>query len=156
MGGPKVREGVLPDLSISSQPVLLDDSCSHRLGGHSQGVREWRHRHAGRTGTSEADFSVSKTSKLRLASTVGSSFPVEFCNVLGHPQFANSQLQFHAPTFGISSSTAVNPRVVRLALRFAVLVQRASKCFPSRFSRIIRSKNAAVMLAVLPALVCRA
>jgi hypothetical protein len=43
----------------------------------------------------------------------------EFYNALNHPQFANPDTNFTSPTFGVISSTAVNPRVGQLALRFA-------------------------------------
>jgi hypothetical protein len=40
-------------------------------------------------------------------------------NALNHPQFANPDTNFTSPTFGLISSTAVNPRVIQLALRLA-------------------------------------
>jgi hypothetical protein len=36
---------------------------------------------------------------------------------LNHPQFANPDTNFSSPTFGVISSTAVNPRVIQLALK---------------------------------------
>ena len=41
----------------------------------------------------------------------------EFFNALNHPQFSNPDSNFSSPTFGVISSTAVNPRVVQLALK---------------------------------------
>jgi len=43
----------------------------------------------------------------------------EFFNSLNHPQFSNPDTNFTSPTFGVISSTAVNPRVIQLALKFA-------------------------------------
>jgi hypothetical protein len=42
----------------------------------------------------------------------------EFFNALNHPQFSNPDTNFTSPTFGVITSTAVNPRVGQLALRF--------------------------------------
>lgn len=46
-------------------------------------------------------------------------FRTELYNALNHPQFANPDTNFTSPTFGVISSTAVNPRVIQLALRLA-------------------------------------
>lgn len=41
----------------------------------------------------------------------------EFFNVLNHPQFANPDSNFSSPTFGVISSTSVNPRVAQVAIK---------------------------------------
>jgi hypothetical protein len=46
-------------------------------------------------------------------------FRAEFFNAFNHPQFANPDSNFSSPTFGVISSTAVNPRVGQLAVRFS-------------------------------------
>ena len=45
-------------------------------------------------------------------------FRAEFYNALNHPQFSNPDSTYKSPTFGFITSTAVNPRVGQLALRF--------------------------------------
>ena len=64
---------------------------------------------------------------LAFSETVAINWPVEkssfqfrgeFYNVLNHPQFSNPDANFTSPTFGVITSTAVNPRVAQLALRF--------------------------------------
>jgi len=42
-------------------------------------------------------------------------FRAEFFNVFNHPQFADPDNNFSSPTFGVISSTSVNPRVGQLA-----------------------------------------
>ena len=46
-------------------------------------------------------------------------FRAEFYNALNHPQFGNPDNNFTSPTFGVISNTAVNARVVQLAIRLA-------------------------------------
>lgn len=43
----------------------------------------------------------------------------EFFNALNHPQFANPDTNYSSPTFGVISSTSVNPRVGQLAVRLS-------------------------------------
>jgi hypothetical protein len=69
-------------------------------------------------GQANLDFAVTKevtVSWPREKSTV--EFRAEFYNALNHPQFANPDSNFSSPTFGVISSTAVNPRVGQLALK---------------------------------------
>jgi hypothetical protein len=44
-------------------------------------------------------------------------FRAEFFNALNHPQFANPDTNFASPTFGVISSTSVNPRVGQVAIK---------------------------------------
>jgi hypothetical protein len=43
---------------------------------------------------------------------------VELYNIWNHPQFSNPTLTYNAATFGQITSTAVNPRLVQLALKY--------------------------------------
>jgi hypothetical protein len=45
-------------------------------------------------------------------------FRVEFYNMFNHPQFSNPTLTYNASTFGQVTSSAVNPRLVQLALKY--------------------------------------
>ncbi|PYU20817.1 MAG: hypothetical protein DMG30_19735 [Acidobacteria bacterium] len=71
-------------------------------------------------GQANLDLTFSKTVTLnRLVEKSSLEFRAEFYNALNHAQFANPDTNFKSPTFGVISSTAVNPRVGQLALRFA-------------------------------------
>jgi hypothetical protein len=69
-------------------------------------------------GQANLDLTFSKTVVLNWPVEKSSlQFRAEFFNALNHPQFANPDNL--TCTFGFISSTAVNPRVGQLALRFA-------------------------------------
>jgi len=71
-------------------------------------------------GQANADLAFSKTIPIKWPSE-GSNlqFRAELYNALNHPQFANPDTTFTSPTFGVINSTAVNPRVIQLALKLA-------------------------------------
>jgi hypothetical protein len=58
------------------------------------------------------DLSLTRSIPLRWP-TEGSSlqFRAEFFNLFNHPQFADPDNNFSSATFGVISSTSVNPRV---------------------------------------------
>jgi hypothetical protein len=71
-------------------------------------------------GQANVDLSLSKNIPVKWPSEGTSlQFRTEWYNALNHPQFANPDTNFASPTFGLISSTAVNPRVIQLALRLA-------------------------------------
>jgi Carboxypeptidase regulatory-like domain/TonB dependent receptor-like, beta-barrel len=70
-------------------------------------------------GQANVDIAIGKSTKVswpRENSSV--ELRAEFFNALNHPQFANPDSNFSSPTFGVISSTAVNPRVGQLAVKF--------------------------------------
>ena len=71
-------------------------------------------------GQANLDLALSKTAVVNWPTEKSSvQFRAEFFNMLNHPQFANPDTNFTSPTFGVISSTAVNPRVIQLALKLA-------------------------------------
>ena len=71
-------------------------------------------------GQANLDLSLSKTVIVNWPIENSSiQFRAEFFNALNHPQFANPDTNFSSPTFGVISSTAINPRVIQLALKLA-------------------------------------
>jgi len=71
-------------------------------------------------GQANIDLALSKTVAIKWPSEGTTlQFRTEFFNAFNHPQFANPDTNFSSPTFGVISGTAVNPRVIQLALRLA-------------------------------------
>ena len=71
-------------------------------------------------GQANLDLSIAKSMNFHWPHEKSSlTFRAELYNALNHPQFANPDSNFTSPTFGVISSTAVNPRVGQLAIRIA-------------------------------------
>lgn len=71
-------------------------------------------------GQANLDLAISKAINLHWPRERSSlTLRAELYNTFNHPQFANPDSTFTSPTFGVISSTSVNPRVGQLALRFA-------------------------------------
>jgi len=71
-------------------------------------------------GQANLDLALSKTVPLNWpVERANLQFRAEFFNAFNHPQFADPDTNFASPTFGVISSTAVNPRVGQVALRFS-------------------------------------
>jgi hypothetical protein len=74
------------------------------------------------TGPGQANFDIAFTKEVYFkcsSQNCAIQFRAEFFNAFNHPQFSNPDTNVSSPTFGVISSTSVNPRVVQLALRFA-------------------------------------
>jgi hypothetical protein len=98
---------------FGSPPIIGADSIGTAFGDSATGM-------VNGPGQANLDVAFSKTAVLNWPLENGSlQLRVELYNALNHPQFANPDTNFSSPTFGVISSTAVNPRVAQLALRFA-------------------------------------
>ena len=97
---------------FTTPPIIGADGMGTGFGNSATGVVN---------GPAQAnlDLSLSKTVPLRWP-IEGSSlqFRAEFFNVFNHPQFSDPDNNFSSATFGVISSTSVNPRVGQLALKF--------------------------------------
>jgi hypothetical protein len=98
---------------FTTPPVIGADGIGTAFGDSGTGIVDG-------PGQANLDIAVSKTVVFEWPHG-GSSleFRAEFFNALNHPQFANPDTNFTSPTFGVISSTSVNPRVGQLALKFA-------------------------------------
>jgi len=98
---------------FTTPPVIGADGIGTAFGNSATGIVDG-------PGQANVDLSLSKNIPIKWPSEGTSlQFRTEFYNALNHPQFANPDTNFTSPTFGVVSSTAVNPRVIQLALRLA-------------------------------------
>ena len=97
---------------FTTPPVIGDDGIGTAFGNSSTGI-------VGGPGQANLDIAISKAVLLKWSHENSSLlFRAEFYNALNHPQFANPDTTFTSPTFGVISSTSVNPRVTQLALKY--------------------------------------
>ena len=101
------------------QLILFYDSASNRRRRHWNSVWKQLNRIVNGPGQENIGLAFSKTVAINWPVEKSSlQFRGEFYNALNHPQFSNPDANFTSPTFGVITSTAVNPRVAQLALRF--------------------------------------
>jgi len=97
---------------FTSPPNIGADAIGTSFGSSATGIVDG-------PGQANLDLAFAKTVELRWPEKSDLQFRAEFYNALNHPQFANPDANFSSPTFGLISSTAVNPRVAQVALKFA-------------------------------------
>jgi len=98
---------------FTTPPVIGADGIGTAFGDSGTGIVEG-------PGQANLDLAVTKVVAIpwpRESSTL--DLRVEFFNALNHPQFANPDTNFSSSTFGVISSTSVNPRVGQLAIRIS-------------------------------------
>jgi Carboxypeptidase regulatory-like domain/TonB dependent receptor len=94
-------------------PVIGADGIGTDFGNSATGI-------VNGPGQANADLSLSKNVPIKWPREGTSlQFRTELYNALNHPQFADPDTNFTSPTFGVISSTAVNPRVIQFALKLA-------------------------------------
>jgi hypothetical protein len=96
---------------FTTPPIIGADSIGTAFGDSATGIVN---------GPDQANLDLSLTKIIPLRwPREGSSlqFRAEFFNVFNNPQFADPDNNFSSPTFGVISSTSVNPRVGQLALK---------------------------------------
>jgi len=98
---------------FATPPVIAADGIGTAFGNSATGI-------VSGPGQANVDLCLSKNIPIKWPSERTSlQFRTELYNALNHPQFANPDTNFTSPTFGLISSTAVNPRLIQLALRLA-------------------------------------
>jgi hypothetical protein len=103
--------GYFNSACFTSPRIIGADGIGTAFGSSGTGIVDG-------PGQANVDLSLSKTVIVNWPIEKGSfQFRTEFFNALNHPQFANPDTNFSSPTFGVISSTAVNPRVIQLALK---------------------------------------
>ena len=98
---------------FTTPPIIGADGIGTAFGDSATGI-------ANGPAQANLDLSLTKTIPVRFPQE-GSSlqFRIEFFNVLNHPQFADPDNNYSSTSFGVISSTSVNPRVGQLALKFS-------------------------------------
>jgi hypothetical protein len=97
---------------FANPPIIGADGIGTAFGNSATGIVN---------GPGQANLDLALSKAVTLNWPVENSrlqFRAEFFNALNHPQFSNPDTNFTSPTFGAVTSTAVNPRVGQLALRF--------------------------------------
>jgi Carboxypeptidase regulatory-like domain/TonB dependent receptor/TonB-dependent Receptor Plug Domain len=98
---------------FTTPPIIGADGIGTAFGDSATGI-------VNGPGQANLDLSLSKNIPLPWPKE-GSSlqFRAEFFNAFNHPQFAVPDNNFSSATFGVVSSTSVNPRVGQLALKLS-------------------------------------
>jgi hypothetical protein len=69
-------------------------------------------------GQNNSDIAVIKRTPFKWVGEAGNiEFRTEFFNAFNHTQFGNPGTNASAATFGLISSTSVNPRIIQFALK---------------------------------------
>jgi hypothetical protein len=98
---------------FTTPPIIGADGIGTDFGDSATGIVDG-------PGQANLDLSISRIIPLRwLGEGSGLQIRAEFFNVFNHPQFADPDNNFSSATFGVISSTSVNPRVGQLALKFS-------------------------------------
>jgi hypothetical protein len=98
---------------FTTPPIIGADGMGTAFGDSATGI-------VNGPGQANLDLSLMKTFQLRwLQEAASLQFRAEFFNALNHPQFADPDNNFSSPTFGLISSSSVNPRVGQLALKLS-------------------------------------
>lgn len=98
---------------FTNPPVISPDGIATAFGNSGTGM-------VAGPGQANLDLAISKRFAVNWQHEKSSvELRSEFFNAFNHPQFSNPDTNFSSPTFGVISTTAVNPRVVQLALRFS-------------------------------------
>ena len=96
---------------FTAPPVIGTDGIGTGFGNSATGLVEG-------PGQANLDVALSKTIALNWPIENSSiELRAEFFNALNHPQFTNPDTNFSSPTFGVISSTSVNPRVGQVAIK---------------------------------------
>ena len=97
---------------FTNPPIIGADGIGTSFGNSATGIVD-------APGQANLDLALSKHFVLNWPVESSLQFRAEFFNALNHAQFAAPDANFSSPTFGVISSTAVNARVVQLAVKLA-------------------------------------
>jgi len=104
-------EGYFNASCFTTPPVIGADGIGTAFGDSATGIVDG-------PGQFNLDAGVARSMSVswpREGSSI--QFRAEFFNALNHPQFSNPNTTYPSSSFGIISSTSVNPRVGQLAVK---------------------------------------
>jgi hypothetical protein len=105
--------GYFNSACFTKPPIIGSDGIGTAFGNSATGLVDG-------PGQANLDLALSKAIALNWpAENSTLCFRVEFYNAFNHSQFANPDTNFSSSTFGVITSTSVNPRVGQLALTYA-------------------------------------
>jgi Carboxypeptidase regulatory-like domain/TonB dependent receptor-like, beta-barrel len=98
---------------FTTPPIIGADGIGTAFGDSGTGIVDG-------PGQANFDLAVSKSISLDWPGQKSTlELRAELFNAFNHPQFANPDANVSSPTFGVISSTSVNPRVGQVALRLS-------------------------------------
>jgi len=121
LGGSNSANGYINTSAFCAQPAIMPDgvtettqaacpTCATLFGDSGLGILLG-------PGNVNWDTSILKTTKITEKQTI--QLRADFFNILNHPQFSNPGVAQDQPnTFGVITTTAVNPRIVQFALKY--------------------------------------
>jgi hypothetical protein len=96
---------------FTTPPIVGDDGIATTFGDSGVGIVR---------GPAQTNFDLSiikRTRIRRLGEGTNLEFRSEFFNAFNTPQFSNPNTSYNSSTFGVITSTSVNPRIIQLALK---------------------------------------
>jgi hypothetical protein len=93
---------------LTTPPVIGADGIATAFGNSAPGIVN---------GPDQNNWDLALIKTTSIAERYKVQFRAEFFNAFNHPQFANPDITYSDSTFGLISNTAVNPRIVQLALK---------------------------------------
>jgi hypothetical protein len=121
LGGSLSANGYINPAEFCDQPAIMPDgvtvtsqaacpTCATLFGNTGTGIILG-------PGNVNWDTSILKTTHITEKQTI--QFRADFFNILNHAQFSNPGVAQNTPnTFGVITTTAVNPRIIQFALKF--------------------------------------
>jgi hypothetical protein len=99
---------------FTKPPVIGADGIGTGFGDSATGIVD---------GPGQTNFDLSLSKQVSLPwprEGCNLLFRADFFNAFNHPQFANPDSNFTSATFGVISSTSVNPRVIQFGLKWSL------------------------------------
>jgi hypothetical protein len=95
---------------FTTPPIIGADGIATGFGDSSTGILEG-------PGQSNIDLGIARSFPIHHLGEDSIQFRADFFNLLNHPQFSNPNTTYGSSSFGVISSTSVNPRVGQLELK---------------------------------------